>query len=165
MPTSSQLKLAAAATIVVLAVGYFLGWWSQLVAWLESLWSLLADSTLVPNWLLGLFAICAIIVAGMLGTSLRPVREHRRPSPIRAYDTFFNMQWRWSYDASGNVQNPTPHCLRCGHPLVLKDIGRNSPADRYECRCDRCGALACEIDCSIEELESRVLRNIHRANG
>ena len=60
-------KLIAAAVIVILTVGYFLGLWSDLGGWLGDLWRFLAASTLVPNWLLGFFAICAIVVAGLLG--------------------------------------------------------------------------------------------------
>ena len=72
-------KLAVAAAIVVLAIGYFLGLWSDLGGWLNDLANFLAASTLVPNWLLGLFAICAIIVAGLLGAGLRPTRKSANP--------------------------------------------------------------------------------------
>ena len=158
-------KLIAAAVIVILTAGYFLGLWSDLGGWLGDLWHFLAASTLVPNWLLGFFAICAIVVAGLLGAGLRPTRNTRRPSPISTQDNFFNIRWRWSYDASGGVQDLTPYCLRCGSRLVLKHVGITRPADRYECRCDRCGAVACEIDCSIEEFESRVLHKIHETTS
>lgn len=153
-------KVVAAAIIVGLAAGYFIGLWSLLGKWLSTLWYLLAESTLVPNWLLGIFAICAIIVAGLLGASLRPTRRADRPSQIHAQDNFFNIKWRWSYDASGGVQQLTPYCRHCDHQLVLKNVGGYRAIDRHECRCDRCGALACEIDCSIEEFEGRVLRRI-----
>lgn len=72
-------KLVVAAAIVALAIGYFLGLWSDLGGWLNDLGNLLAASTLVPNWLLGLFAICAIIVAGLLGAGLRPTRKSADP--------------------------------------------------------------------------------------
>jgi ABC-type dipeptide/oligopeptide/nickel transport system permease component len=72
-------KLVIAAVIVALAIGYFLGLWSELGGWLNDLWHFLAASTLVPNWLLGLFAICAIIVAGLLGAGLRPTRKSADP--------------------------------------------------------------------------------------
>ena len=157
----AQARLVAVVAILALVVGYFLGLWSTLAIWLNGLWYVLTESTLVPNWLLGLFAICAIIVAGWLGASLRP----RRRSPISTQDNFFNIRWRWSYDASGRVQDLTPYCLRCGHRLILKDVGSNLPAGRYECRCDQCGAIACEIDCSIEEFESRVLQKIHASGS
>jgi hypothetical protein len=75
------------------------------------------------------------------------------------------IRWRWSYDASGGVQDLTPYCLRCGNRLVLKHVDSARPANRYECRCDRCGAVACEIDCSVEEFESRVLSKIHETTG
>jgi hypothetical protein len=68
-------KLVVAAAIVALAIGYFLGLWSDLGGWLGDLGNFLAASTLVPNWLLGLFAICAIIVAGLMGAGLRPTRK------------------------------------------------------------------------------------------
>jgi len=160
-----RAKLVAAAVIVALTIGHFLGLWSELGGWLNSFWSFLASSTLVPNWLLGFFAICAIIVAGLLGSALRPRRNALRPSPISAQDTFFNIRWRWAYDASGGVQDLTPYCLRCGQRLVLKHVANNRPGERYECRCDRCGAVACEIDCSVEEFENRVLDKIHQAAG
>jgi hypothetical protein len=158
-------KLVAAVAIVVLVAGYFLGLWSDLGGWLSGLWYFLAGSTLVPNWLLGIFAICAIVVAGLMGAGLRPTREARHPSPISTQDNFFNIRWRWSYDASGGVQDLTPFCLRCGNRLVLKHVGSTRPANRYECRCDRCGAVACEIDCSVEEFESRVLHKIHETTA
>ena len=72
-------KLVAAAIIVLLVVGYFLGLWSDLSGWLGDVWHFLGASTLVPNWLLGLFAICAIIVAGLLGAGLRPTRKSADP--------------------------------------------------------------------------------------
>jgi hypothetical protein len=152
----TRAGLVVVIVIVVPIVGYFLGLWSPLAGWLNSLWYFLPESTLVPNWLLGLFAICVVIVAGWLGASLQP----RRRSPISTQDNFFNIRWRWSYDPSGRVQDLTPYCLRCGHRLILKDVGRDFPAGRYECRCDQCGTIACEIDCPIEEFESRVLQKI-----
>jgi ABC-type dipeptide/oligopeptide/nickel transport system permease component len=72
-------KLVIAAAIIALAIGYFLGLWSDLGGWLNDLANFLAASTLVPNWLLGLFAICAIIVAGLLGAGLRPTRKSTDP--------------------------------------------------------------------------------------
>ena len=162
-PVPAQNKLVVVAIIAVLAVGYFIGLWSLLGEWLSELWTLLAESTLVPNWLLGVFAICAIIVAGILGASLRPTRRVERPSRIHAQDNFFNIKWRWSYDESVGVRQLTPYCRHCDHQLVLKNVGGSRAVDRYECRCDHCGALACELDCSIEEFEGRVLHRIDQA--
>jgi hypothetical protein len=80
-PDPAHRKLATAAIIAVLAVPglYLLGLWALIAEWLGVLWYFLAGSTLVPNWLLGLFAICMVIVAGMLGASLRPPRESVDP--------------------------------------------------------------------------------------
>jgi hypothetical protein len=74
-------KLATAAIIAVLAAPalYLIGLWALVAEWVSTTWYFLADSTLVPNWLLGLFAICMIIVAGMLGASLRPPRKSAAP--------------------------------------------------------------------------------------
>jgi hypothetical protein len=163
--TGSRARLGAAIAVAVLAGGYFLGLGSLVGGWLEGVWYFLAASTLVPNWLLGLFALCAVIVAGWLGASLRPTRDAQRRSPISTQDDFFNIRWRWSYDASGGVQDLTPYCRRCGHRLVLQDVGADHPAGRYECRCDRCGTVACEIDCPVDEFQSRVLQKIHESTG
>ena len=162
-PDPSRRKLIAAAIIAALVVGYFTGAWSIVSEWLSGLWYLLAESTLVPNWLLGIFAICALIVAGLLGASLRPTRRIERPHQIHAQDSFFNIRWRWSYDEAGGVRQLSPYCRHCDHPLVLKNVGAGHPIDRYECRCDQCGIVACELDCSIEEFERRVLLRIDQA--
>lgn len=161
----TRAKLALLAVVVALVVGYLLGLWSELAWALGGLWYLLVDSTPVPNWLLGIFALCALIVAGWLGASLRPSRASARRSPISSQDIFFNIRWRWSHGPSGRVQDLASYCLRCGERLVLKDVAANRPAARYECRCDRCGMVACEIDCSIEEFEKRVLDQIHQTSG
>ena len=78
-PTSPRRKLAVGAIIAVLAAPalYLLGLWSLIAEGLGMGWRFLADSTLVPNWLLAFLTICAIIVAGILGTALRPERESR----------------------------------------------------------------------------------------
>jgi len=78
-PTSPRRKLAVGAIIAVLAAPalYLLGLWSFVAEGLGMGWRFLADSTLVPNWLLAFLTICAIIVAGILGTALRPDRETR----------------------------------------------------------------------------------------
>ena len=72
-------RLVVAAAIVALAIGYFLGVWSDVAGWLGAFWHFLGASTLVPNWLLALLAICAIIVAGLFGAFLSPKREARDP--------------------------------------------------------------------------------------
>jgi hypothetical protein len=58
---------------------WLLGLWSLIGEWLAVLANFLADSTLVPNWILGLLAICAIIVAGLFGASLRPPPKSTNP--------------------------------------------------------------------------------------
>lgn len=162
-PAPAQGKVIVPLIIAVLVAAYFMGLWSLLGGWFTALWYLLAESTLVPNWLLGIFALCAIIVAGLLGAALRPARQSRQPSQIHAQDTFFNIKWRWSYDASGGIRELTPYCRHCDHQLVLKNVGGHRALDRYEVRCDQCGSLACELDCSVEEFEGRVLRRIDQA--
>jgi hypothetical protein len=74
---SARRKLLTAAIIIVLAAPglYLIGVWAFFTEWLGMGWSFLAESTLVPNWLLVFLTICAIIVAGILGTALRPTRE------------------------------------------------------------------------------------------
>jgi len=74
---SARRKLLTAAIIIVLAAPglYLMGVWAVFAEWLGLGWRFLAESTLVPNWLLVFLTICAIIVAGILGTALRPTRE------------------------------------------------------------------------------------------
>lgn len=164
-PNSSQSKLLAGAVIVGLAAGYLTGLWSDLAYWVDGLVGLLAASTLVPNWLLGLFAVCAVIVAGWLGAALRPSRDPRPSSSVTSEDSFFNIRWRWAYDRSGRIEKPTPHCLRCGSRLVVRQVGDDRGPEHYECRCEQCGHVACEIEGSVDEFEKRVLDRIHQVTS
>ena len=77
-PRSLWGKVALIAVMAFPAV-WLLGLWSLAAAWLQILASFLADSTLVPNWILGLLAICAIIVAGLFGASLRAPPKSPEP--------------------------------------------------------------------------------------
>jgi hypothetical protein len=81
-------NLVTAAIIAVLAAPalYLLGLWAVVAEGLVLGWSFLAESTLVPNWLLALLTICAIIVAGILGTALRPPRESAYPETSEPTD-------------------------------------------------------------------------------
>jgi cation transporter-like permease len=80
-PESARKKIVTAAIIAVLAAPalYLLGLWAVVAEWLGTVWAFLAESTLVPNWLLAFLTICAFIVAGILGTALRPDRESADP--------------------------------------------------------------------------------------
>ena len=81
-------NLVTAAIIAVLAAPalYLLGVWAVFADWLAMIWSFLAESTLVPNWLLALLTICALIVAGIFGTALRPPRESAFPETSEPTD-------------------------------------------------------------------------------
>lgn len=70
-----------AAIIAMLAAPalYLVGVWALVAEWLGMGWRFLADSTLVPNWLLVFLTICAFIAAGILGTALRPPHEAADP--------------------------------------------------------------------------------------
>ena len=81
-------KLVTAAIVAVLAAPalYLLGLWAVVAEWLVLGWGFLADSTLVPNWLLTFLTVCAFIVAGMLGAALRPPRESAYPETTEPTD-------------------------------------------------------------------------------
>jgi hypothetical protein len=81
-------NLVTTAIIAVLAAPalYLLGLWAVVAEWLSIIWGFLAESTLVPNWLLALLTICAIIVAGIFGTALRPPRESAFPETSEPTD-------------------------------------------------------------------------------
>jgi len=81
-------NLVTAAIVAVLAAPalYLLGIWAVFADWLAMIWSFLAESTLVPNWLLALLTICAFIVAGIFGAALRPPRESAFPETSEPTD-------------------------------------------------------------------------------
>ena len=88
-PDPARRKLTTAAIIAVLAAPalYLIGLWALFAEWLGMGWRFLADSTLVPNWLLVLLAICALIFAGILGTALRPTRQSADPENNESTDS------------------------------------------------------------------------------
>jgi hypothetical protein len=77
--TRNRLVTGALIAAAALPAAWLLGLWSSIAGWLELLASFLAAETLVPNWMLALLALCAIIVAGWFGASLRPTRESTDP--------------------------------------------------------------------------------------
>ena len=80
-PQSRSGRIATVAVIALLALPalWLLGAKSLVAGWLEDLWALLAGSTLVPNWALGLIILCALIVAGLFGAALAPRKESSEP--------------------------------------------------------------------------------------
>jgi hypothetical protein len=87
-PDPVRRKVITAAIIAVLSAPalYLLGLWTVFAEWLGMGWRFLAESTLVPNWLLALLTICAFIVAGILGTAMRPTRESADPENCERTD-------------------------------------------------------------------------------
>ncbi len=80
-PESRGGRILTLAAFAVLAApaAYLLGFCSFIRDWLVPLWAFLAEDTLVPNWILVLLVICALIVCGLFGASLRPKRESIDP--------------------------------------------------------------------------------------
>jgi hypothetical protein len=119
---------AAVVTAVVTAViVYFGGWWPYIAEWRSHLATIaseigliVADSTIVPNWLFIPICLLAAIGAVHLGKALyRGVKPDWRDY---RQDTFFGIVWRWGYEG-GNLLIPIPFCPHCDTQM---DQGRDS---------------------------------------
>jgi hypothetical protein len=89
--------------VILAGAGVGLAIWLD---WWPAIMRAASGSTTVPNWLLAVLVLCAICVAGVVGTLVR-VRFFEPPFPAgsayHAYreDLVLGPRWRWQYVDDG----------------------------------------------------------------
>jgi hypothetical protein len=81
--------------------------------WVKEAWHWLGQTTSVANWLLIILLIVTVLSVTL--TVLRRLGRLLMTQEYAAYteDRFFDLVWRWSWDARGNVAALWCYCPNC----------------------------------------------------
>jgi hypothetical protein len=165
-PVWSKVIAAALLLIVGAAWSYFQGLWPAIGALVAhaALWT--QKRTPIPNWLLVLLSISAVvtIAAGsfILWTAIFPEEDDRG---WRSYteDEFFGIRWRWRYGHDGGVYDLHSFCPVCDYQVYAANASAFRAVPRIAYRCEDCGGRTlAEFDGVPDELENRVIRSIQK---
>lgn len=153
--------IAAVILFVLTAAGtYFLELWPTIgrVAW--TVGDFLIAKTPVWNWLLILGGILIVAIAAIVISAFNAAGKAKSPA-LYMTDKFYGVRWKWRY-VSGDVDALHCICLKCGLQVYFANVGTYSFFHQVVSKCDDCGAVVGPFDGSYEDLESRVIRMIHR---
>lgn len=159
-------KVIAAAVIGAAAIvgSYLLGWWPIIKDFFQSIISFALSRSSIPNWVLCILLFS--IICWLVFIVVRVWQALLTETGIQDWDTyvsdnFFGIRWRWRYGQDYDVRHLLPFCPVCDlqvHPHEIMVF----PGARSIYRCDRCNQLLAQIDMSWDELQDRVVREIHR---
>ena len=138
-PVWSKVIAAGIVAVAAAVATYFAGWWPKVGRAVSRLGDLAVAVTPVPNWLLALFILCAIVVlAILLITGWAIAVPSKEGSSFRAYveDEFFGIRWRWRYGNDGAIYSLVSFCPRCDYQIGPQNISGFRAIDHLEYRCD-----------------------------
>lgn len=164
-PVWSKVIAAAIVAAVASIATYFAGWWPAIAAFTSKAGSLAISSTLVPNWLLTILVVSTISILVLLGVAMWTILFSSDSAPsFRDYteDVVLGVRWRWLYGRDGTLYNLVSFCPRCDYQIFARNSSAYRAVDSLEFRCEDCGALAAHFEIPLEEIESRVMRHIHK---
>jgi hypothetical protein len=155
--------LGGVITAAILGIATYLGGlWPTIATVASKIISLMAASTLVPNWLL--VPLCLLAAYGVFILLAARYRRARGPN-WRDYrqDTFSDIVWRWRYSTYDNsVRDLTAYCPRCDTQLLQaqKSSMPYHPSQTiYHCR--RCNVRT-EIRQNVNDVLTDVSLEIDR---
>jgi hypothetical protein len=141
---------------------YFLEWWTTILGSLTGASQLLGQHTTVPNWLLGLLVVIAVVfTVRVVGAVVR-----RRPR-WRSYteDTFFGLVWRWRYSSAigdGIPVDLTSFCPHCDFQVDHDPASGYPAVEGSAYHCEGCGRPLGALDESAFSLHRKVERSIQQ---
>jgi hypothetical protein len=158
------------ATLILAAGGgiaaYFVGWWPGIAAIVSKIISLVVASTLVSNWLL--VPVCLMALFGVTIFFVRLYHHPARPD-WRNYreDTFFDMVWRWRYNAYNNaIMDLTSFCPRCDTQLLQvhnSSMPYHPYRTVYHCRfCDSQTEISKNVNDILTTISLQIERNVRQ---
>lgn len=158
-PVWSKVIAAAIVAVVAVMAGYVLNWWPKVGA-------VLLQTTLVPNWLLGLLALgTALTVLLVVVVVCAGIRQDESLKPewnSYSTDNFFGLRWRWRYLDGGQPFNIVAFCPRCDLQLHPQQGSGYQATDRIAFRCESCGQFGIELEESESSLEDKTARFIQQ---
>lgn len=153
-----------ASVILVAAPSATWYFWPKLSEWAIRLFTFLAETTEVANWLLYiLYTLSFIAVVVPVIFFIMLIRQHKsQPNPIKDYlsDEFLGMTWRWRYSADRGIYGARPFCPYCDFQIYPGDAStyRFIPITSFQC--DHCHRLDTTIEGSFSDIEGKVERLI-----
>lgn len=164
-PVWSTVIAAGIVALAAMVATYFAGWWPNIAGSVLRLGDLALAVTPVPNWLLALLVLCALLVMALLliaGWAIVVPSTSRSSFHRYNEDEVFGIRWRWRYGSDGGISNLVSFCPRCDYQIFPRNISGFRAIDHLEYRCDDCGARLGEFELPVEEMESRVRRQIQK---
>lgn len=159
-----RIVVSVASTLIATAIIFGASSiWPSFAKWLSTAWgaswSVLTYSQPVPVWLLAL-----LIIGTLLLVLVVIARSCQHATTFIDYhtDLFLGILWRWRYDSRGTVHSPVPFCPHCDMQLRGRRRSSYTVIEDIEFHCDGCNRRIAEFDFGWDELEDRVIREIHR---
>lgn len=158
--------IAAGVVAAAGAIGtYLLDWWPTIGKALAEVIDFVLDRSSIPNWLIGVMAICTLLIllvlVGAAWNAIRPSRKANLTWLTYTSDSFFGVRWRWKY-INNAVGELTTFCPNCDYQVFPEDASAYSAIDRIAFRCDSCQRELATFNESYSALKSKVERFIHQ---
>lgn len=158
-PVGSKVIAGLIGFALASAGSYLAGWWPMMADLSLGAVAFTVAKSALPNWLIGLLAGAAAFLAYAL---FRTLWDHRKAPTASDYvsDEFFGIRWRWRL--GNDIWSLTPFCTRCDNQIIPRHASAYHMVDKFEYKCDDCGALLRTIEEQPHEFEGRVIRQIQR---
>ncbi len=157
------------ATIIIgiagVLVTYFAGWWPIIAQMGSGLVAYTAASTQIPNWLLGLLILCAVLVIGAIGIAGYFLLAAGKPQVLWATyttDEILGIKWRWHYGSKGLIYELYAYCPSCDLQVYARNSSAFRAVDHIAYFCEHCGKVVAEFQMPEGAVENLVKRTIQK---
>jgi hypothetical protein len=153
-------KVIASAIVAIGGITYFDGW-SWIASFLERGARVVADSSTLPNWVIGLmFVGCSIAVVAVL-LWLRSKGVPTATWQSYTEDEVLGLRWRWKWN-HGQIASLYAFCPRCDFQMFPENTSAWDALDKYSYHCAGCSSDIKTLDENPERFESTVKRFIQQ---
>lgn len=161
-PVWSKVIAAAILGTAAIATAYLKGWRPSFTTLVRDAISFALAKSPVPNWLLALFILCSLGLLFLFGIAFWP-SSGKAPFRVSFREgNFFHIRWRWSYGPDGDIDRLSAFCPVCDLQIHPQYVNSYREPDRVEYRCEDCRALLHEFNIPQEDVESLIIRHIHK---
>lgn len=160
-PVWSKVIAASILALVAFVGTYFLNWWPIIGSYFSDGYVFITSKSLVPNWLLGMFALLVIPTLLLIGALIYSFLKPESPSAPSwknyTFDNFFGIVWRWKY-IDNTMSDMHTFCPHCDFQIFPKNASGFNAIDRIAFLCDSCHANLGEFNESYLSLENKAQR-------
>lgn len=161
-PVWSKVIAGIILGLGALGLAHFLNWWPALGRQITSGHEFLLSSNQVQNWVVILLAVLSLptilLACYIVFEKLFPSSSTETHWRNYRMDNFHGLRWRWKFEDEF-IYDMSIFCPACDFQVYPMNASSYS-VDRIRFRCDACGTMLGEHECSFEVLEDRVKRSI-----